>query len=64
MTVRYLTRYARLSAGRSLRRKVTEFPTYLRGMWELEPGRGVTREGLRRVSLRLRGKAPGRGAQT
>jgi hypothetical protein len=63
MTARYLTRYGRLSARRSMARRAREFPVYLQGMWELPHGQGVLREGVRRFSMRLRGKAPARGPQ-
>ncbi|MBK6561813.1 nucleotidyltransferase family protein [Candidatus Amarobacter glycogenicus] len=52
--LRYLTRYARLSSGRSLYRKAADFPTYLECMWELDRPRQVPLEGLRRVFRRLR----------
>ncbi len=57
---RYLTRYARLTRGRSALRKVTDFPTYLECMWELERPRQVPADGIRRVVARLRGREPRR----
>jgi hypothetical protein len=57
---RYLTRYARLTRGRNVARKATDFPTYLECMWELERPRQVPLDGVRRVSARVRGRTPGR----
>jgi hypothetical protein len=57
---RYLTRYARLTRGRSVVRKAADFPTYLECMWELDRPRQVPLDGVRRVSARLRGRTPGR----
>jgi hypothetical protein len=57
---RYVTRYARLSSGRSAWRKATDFPTYLECMWELDRPAQVPRDGLRRVAARARGRQPAR----
>ncbi len=51
---RYATRYLRLSSGRSPWRKTREFPTYLAAMWEIEDGRSVPIEGLKRVWTAVR----------
>ncbi|MGE0598727.1 MAG: nucleotidyltransferase family protein [Dehalococcoidia bacterium] len=51
---RYITRYGRLSSGRSLLRKFSDFPTYLECMWELDSPAAVPRDGVSRVWRRLR----------
>lgn len=53
-TLRYLTRFGRLTSRRGFITKATEFPTYLECMWELERPRQVPAEGVRRVWKRLR----------
>ncbi|MGE3074358.1 MAG: nucleotidyltransferase family protein [Dehalococcoidia bacterium] len=51
---RYFTRYGRLASGRGVLRKVTEFPTYLECMWELDSPSAVPRDGISRIWRRLR----------
>lgn len=57
---RYLTRYARLSSGRTILRRIEDAPTYLECMWELDRPRQVPAEGLKRVAARLRRRPPSR----
>jgi len=54
---RYVTRYARLSGGRTIPRRIEDAPTYLECMWELDRPRRVPAEGVKRVAARLRRRA-------
>jgi hypothetical protein len=57
--VRDTTRYARLSAGRPLHRRVAGFPHYLQLLWGLPSTWQAPVEGTRRILGRIRGrKAP------
>ncbi len=51
---RYATRYFRLASHRSAYRKLTEFPTYLAAMWELDSARAVPAQGVKRVWKAIR----------
>ncbi|MEX1104443.1 MAG: nucleotidyltransferase family protein [Dehalococcoidia bacterium] len=54
--VRDTTRYARLSAGRPLHRRVAGFPVYLQQLWGLPSAWQAPGEGALRVWRRLRGR--------
>ncbi|MBE0610309.1 MAG: nucleotidyltransferase family protein [Dehalococcoidia bacterium] len=58
-SLRYTTRYLRLSSRRPLTRRIADFPPYLQVMWELDSQWAVPGDAIRRVWLRARGISPG-----
>lgn len=52
---RYVTRYARMTAGRTIGRRLAGFPTFLECTWELDRPSQVPVDGLRRIWSRSRG---------
>lgn len=59
-TGRYVTRYLRLTRGRSALDRAAGFPLYLRAMWGLEQAREIPLDAARRLWLRARGQDPSR----
>ena len=57
-SVRYTTRYLRLSSRRPLMMRIADFPPYLQVMWELDSPWAVPGDAMRRVWLRARGISP------
>ncbi|HMO54669.1 MAG TPA: hypothetical protein PJ994_09205, partial [Tepidiformaceae bacterium] len=57
-SARYVTRYLRLTRGKSPVVRLNLFPAYLRAMWGLESAWGLPREGTRRFVDRARGREP------
>ena len=57
-TVRYITRYLRLTSRRRLGRRLGDFQPYLQVMWELESPWSVPGDAMRRAWLRMRGVNP------
>lgn len=57
-SLRYTTRYLRLSSRRPLTRRIADFPPYLQVIWELDSPWVVPKDAMRRVWLRARGISP------